>query len=111
MLTVSTEFTSFFTATSPWQAACLLTDLEGVADLGAALGEAVVIVAGDGADEVQLLVETLCSPRFANPRPPFRAAAGFLRRADYLIALVGRDALRAAWPYSPSGDSRYTLPD
>jgi hypothetical protein len=27
------------------------------------------------------------------------AAAGFLRRADYLITHVGCAALRAAWPY------------
>jgi hypothetical protein len=38
----------------------------------------------------------------SRPRPS-RAAAGFLRRADYLIAHVGRDALRTAWPYSLSG--------
>jgi len=36
-------------------------------------------------------------------RDRLSAAAGFLRRADYLIAPVGRDALRAAWPYSLTG--------
>jgi len=62
-------------------------DLEAIADLGAGLGEAVIVLTVDAADEGQLLV----------------AAAGFLRRADYLIAPVGRDALRAAWPYSLTG--------
>ena len=51
----------------------------------------------------------LCSPRVAGPGPPFRAAAGFRRRADYLITHAalsdprGCDALRAAWPYSLAG--------
>jgi len=32
----------------------------------------------------------VCSPRVAGPGPPFRAAAGFRRRADYLITRAAR---------------------
>ena len=43
------------------------------------------------------------NPDALDPDPPFQAAADFFRRPDYFIVPEGREALRAAWPYSIAG--------
>src|SRR6516165_4584990 len=63
----------------------------------------------DGSLECQLGLAVIFATMSLTSSPLFASCHTFLCGGDYIIAPVGRRALRAAWLYSPGGDSRCTL--